>query len=233
MLEMRAARKDDDLNPLWNTAFEPDEAFFSRDYAPEKALVYTDGGKPVSMLHMLPRIILSGGERLRAGYFMGIATDPAYRKRGLAGSLIITALKTMENEGYDCAFLIPANSALAVYYGKFGMTIRGRRPSAAGKSPYNNSADINDIPRLSALYDEAFPDRAERNAIEWETILQEYTVLLRADGYTAGDNRGVLERVPSEPDIPEDVCAACIRPFRSEVEDLLTRNKPYINLLYT
>ncbi len=231
MLDMRTADSGDDLRPLWNLAFQPDEAFFTRDYAPEKALIYTDGEKPVSMLHMLPRVILSGKRELRAGYLMGIVTDPAYRKRGLAGNLINAALKTLEDEGCDCAFLIPASAALAVYYGKFGMTLRGHRPLTAGDSPYDRLAGRQDIPKLSALYNEAFPDRALRDTFEWETILLEYTVLLGADGYTVGDDRGLLERVPAGSDMPEDECAACIRPFTADAERFLAR--PYINLLYT
>ncbi|MDR1669726.1 MAG: GNAT family N-acetyltransferase [Oscillospiraceae bacterium] len=230
MLDLRTARESDDLRPLWNTAFEADEAFFTRDYRPERALIYTGGGKPVSMLHMLPRTVITGGRRLRAGYLMGIATDPAYRRRGLAGNLITAALKAFEEDHCDCAFLIPASAALAVYYGKFGFTVRGLTAHTGG-GRFSRPAGTGDSPRLRELYDGAFPDRAERDAFEWETILLEYEVFFGEDGYAAGDGRGVLERVPSG--FTESGCAACIKPFTAQTAELLARHRPYINLLYT
>ena len=234
MFDMRTARDGDDLRPLWNTAFLPDEAFFTRDYKPERALILTDGPKPVSMLHTLPRTLLLGDRTLRAGYIMGIATDPAYRKRGLAGKLITAAVKTIEEEGFDCAMLIPASAALAVYYQRFGLILRGRAPQTDGATPPDGRpARADDIPRLSALYGGAFAHRAERDVFEWETILLEYAVLLGEDGYTVGDERGVLEQIPAPPGAPERDRAACIKPFTAQAETLLTENRPYINLLYT
>jgi GNAT superfamily N-acetyltransferase len=228
VFEFRRAVRGDDLRPLWNAAFEPDEVFFTRDYQPENAFICADNGKPVSMLHLQRKTITAGGESLSAGYLMGIATDPAYRRRGLAGKLIEEALRVCEN--LDCAFLIPASENLAVYYAKFGLTLRGRRPSTGHLSPCTGKAGC--IETLSGLYERAYPDRAERTVYDWETILLEYDV--RADGcrYTVGDGRGVLEAVPP-PDTPADGCAACILPFTDRAGSLLTRYKPYINLLYT
>lgn len=233
MDDIRRARDTDDLRPLWNTAFLPDEVFFTRDYRPERALIVTDGPKPVSMLHILPRTLLLENASLRAGYIMGVATDPAYRGQGLAGNLITAAVGAIEKDGCDCAMLIPASASLALYYRRFGFTLRGAMPCSDQPPAGQYPAGSDDIPKLSVLYDTAFPCRAERDSSEWETILQEYTVCLGADSYTVADERGTLERIPVLPGSPDCDRAACIKPFCLGTEALLTKNRPYINLLYT
>ncbi|MCL1807033.1 MAG: GNAT family N-acetyltransferase [Oscillospiraceae bacterium] len=227
--DIRQARETDDLRPLWETAFLPDEAFFSRDYRPEQALIVTDSQKPVSMLHILPRSLRLGDAVYKAGYIMGVATDPACRRQGLAAQLLKQAVKTIEEEEYDCAMLIPASAELARYYAKFGLTMRGSMPVAESEPLYSpRRASNNDIPVLSAWYNEAFPHRAERDGYEWETILLGYTVMIGLNGYTAGDERGLLERVPVPPGTPDCERAACIKPFTAGIQP-----PPYINLLYT
>jgi GNAT superfamily N-acetyltransferase len=230
---MRYARETDDLRPLWNTAFQPDDAFFARDYRPERALICCDGGIPVSMLHMLPRTLLLGRQPIRAGYVMGVATDPAYRRRGLAGNLLNAAIESFSERRFDCVTLIPASGTLALYYQRFGLSMRGRRPMTGGGYFDGRPASNDDIPKLTAFYDAAFPSRVERDIFEWETILLTYAVRIGVDGYTAGDERGVLERVPVPADSPESECAACILPLNEQAETLLVKNRPYINLLYT
>jgi ribosomal protein S18 acetylase RimI-like enzyme len=234
MFETRAARDGDDLRPLWDTAFLPDEVFFTRDYRPERALIVTDGTKPVSMLHMLSRTLLLGEETLRAGYIMGVATDPAYRRQGLAGRLIAAAVQTIEEQGFDCAMLIPASAELASFYQRFGLTLRGRMPRFADSTPPDTRpAGLDDIEKLSALYNAAFPYRVERDAFEWETILLEYAVMIGEDGYMVGDERGILEAIPAPSSASDSGRAACIKPYSPRIQNLLDNNRPYINLLYT
>jgi GNAT superfamily N-acetyltransferase len=230
---MRRAVETDDLRPLWDTAFQPDEVFFSRDYRPEKALIFTDGANPVSMLHILPRVLLMGNQILQVGYIMGVATHPAYRKQGLAGELIAAAVKIIEEQGFDCAMLIPASAALARYYDRFGLTVRGWMPKAEGIPQGVRPAGVNDIPKLAALYCRMFPYRVERGAFEWETILLEYTVLIGESGYTISDGDILHERVPVPPDSPACERAACMKPYTVQAEKLLTERQPYVNLLYT
>ncbi|MCL2003358.1 MAG: GNAT family N-acetyltransferase [Oscillospiraceae bacterium] len=233
-LEMRCAREDDDLQPLWEIAFLPDEVFFTRDYRPERALIYTDGETPVSMLHMLPQTLLLGDWVLQAGYIMGVATNPAYRKRGLAGDLISAAIRVIERQGFDCAMLIPASAALALYYRRFGLTLRGTMPIAGKPVPPDyRSASIDDIPALSAFYDKAFPNRAERGAFEWETILLGYAVTIGSDGYTVEDEGRRMEQIPVPSDTPDCERMVCLKPFTAQAEKLLTEHRPYVNLLYT
>jgi GNAT superfamily N-acetyltransferase len=61
----------------------------------------------------------------RAVYIYGVATRPDHRGRGLAGSLIMEALKT---PGADIAALVPERPELAGFYGRFGFAPRGRLP---------------------------------------------------------------------------------------------------------
>jgi GNAT superfamily N-acetyltransferase len=233
MQEIRRAAETDDLRPLWNKVFLPDEVFFSRGYRPERALIITDGGKPVSMLHILPQTLLLGGAEVTGGYIMGVATDPEYRRRGLAGRLVTKALDMIEKQGKDCAMLIPASAGLAVYYQRFGLTVRGKMPKVRGIPSDFRSARMDDIPALSAMYEAAFADRVLRSAFEWETILLGYSVLMGGGWYTVADGDTLHERVPVPGGTPECERAACIKPFTLHAKRLLEKHVPYINLLYT
>lgn len=217
------------IKALWLQAFPPDEPFFTREYRPERALIYTEKEQVVSMLHMLPRVIILPECRLRTGYIMGVATHTEYRRKGFAGELLRAAIQFLEEQGYDCAMLLPASEALAAYYSRFGLTVRGKKYTGLGGIPEGRPAVFADIPFLSALYDGAFPNRAERTVFEWETILMEYSVVIADGEYAVWDERGVLERIPVPPDAVACPKAACLKLFCNRE---LTES-PYINLLFT
>ncbi len=70
------------------------------------------------MLHLLPFRTELG----RTTYIYGVATDPAFRGRGLAGKLMREAMRLIAERGDDAAFLIrrPAREWLREFYGRFG-----------------------------------------------------------------------------------------------------------------
>ena len=71
-----------------------------------------------AMLHILPFESESG----RTSYIYGVATDPAFRGRGLASQLLREALRRCDEQGDEAVFLIPTpgEAWLRDFYGRFG-----------------------------------------------------------------------------------------------------------------
>ncbi|MBM2623327.1 GNAT family N-acetyltransferase [Actinoplanes sp. LDG1-06] len=99
-----------------NQTFRPTVSFLLRDEA---------SGAPAGMLVTMSWDADTAATGIRDARFMLIATQPAYRKRGVAGALIGQALRTAADEGYDRA-LVEADSENAFgavrLYEKAGFT---------------------------------------------------------------------------------------------------------------
>lgn len=79
------------------------------------------GRRLVSMLHLIPMQTEFGPTT----YIYAVATDRAYRGRGLASSLMTEAMRTIEARGDAAAFLIPSTPALEAFYAPFGLAPAG------------------------------------------------------------------------------------------------------------
>ncbi len=107
---------------LWRAAFGDEEpfidSFLMRYYSRRRALTITCDGKLAAMLHLLP----FESELGRTTYIYGVATDTAYRGRGLASQLLRQAMQQIAERGDDAALLIPTPGQewLRDFYGKFG-----------------------------------------------------------------------------------------------------------------
>ncbi len=112
---------------LWMTAFGDDEefvdSFLVRHYSRRRMRSISLDGRLAAMLHLLPFETGAG----RATYIYGVATDPAFRGRGLASQLLGEALREIDARG-EAAFLIPTpgNGRLRDFYARFGFA--GRIP---------------------------------------------------------------------------------------------------------
>ena len=75
-------------------------------------------GRTAAMLHLIPFTTGLG----RTTYIYGVATDPAFRRRGLASQLMRQAMALIAERGDDAAFLIPTPGEewLHGFYGRFG-----------------------------------------------------------------------------------------------------------------
>ena len=110
-----------DCKRLWTEVFGDDEAFVDaflvRRYSRRRMLSATCEGRMAAMLHLLPFATELGP----ATYIYGVATDPAYRRRGLASQLLREALRIVDERG-ETAFLIPSpgDSHLRDFYARFG-----------------------------------------------------------------------------------------------------------------
>ena len=107
---------------LWMTCFDDDEefvdAFLIRHYDAGLMLAATEEGALRAMLHLLPFTCETG----RTVYIYGVATDPAFRERGLASRLLREALRRIDAAGIGTALLIPAAGSprLRDFYARFG-----------------------------------------------------------------------------------------------------------------
>ncbi|MDE6446253.1 MAG: GNAT family N-acetyltransferase [Alistipes sp.] len=109
---------------LWQRVFGDDDAFVDafllRHYDRSRMLAVEQEGRLAAMLHLLPFDTALG----RASYIYGVATDPAYRGRGLASQLMREALRQCDERGDEAVFLIPTpgQPRLRDFYGRFGFS---------------------------------------------------------------------------------------------------------------
>lgn len=107
---------------LWLACFGDDEefvdAFLIRYYDARRMLAATEKGVVRAMLHLVPFTSGMG----RAVYLYGIATDPAFRGRGLASRLLREALRRCDAAGIATTLLVPASGEprLRDFYARFG-----------------------------------------------------------------------------------------------------------------
>ncbi len=125
MLRLATPEQIPALKAIWAAGFPDDSSavideMFGRLFRPEDCMVYMEEEKPVSMAFMLPAVYHSGGERYAAQYIYAAATLPAYRGRGIFGTLLQRAHALARERGQVASFLRPGEPSLAAYYRRFG-----------------------------------------------------------------------------------------------------------------
>lgn len=115
-----------ELRRLWRTAFEDDadyqDFYHNQNLRHNRIWTLWDGERLIAMLHANPYRIWVNGTLFPSYYIVGVATDPAYRRRGCMGRLMNAALHTFEREGVDFVYLVPDKEA---YYLPFGFRVVG------------------------------------------------------------------------------------------------------------
>ena len=107
---------------LWMKSFGDEEqfadSFIMRYYSRERMLTAEVESRTAAMLHLVPFDTELG----RTTYIYAVATDPAFRSRGLASQLMREAMQAVAERGDDAAFLIPTPGQewLHGFYGRFG-----------------------------------------------------------------------------------------------------------------
>lgn len=108
------------LRQLWKQAFGDTDAyldsFFAFGYAPDRCRQISIDGKVVAALYWFDCAFY--GKKL--AYLYAIATDEAYRNRGLCRRLMEDTHRHLKNSGYAGALLVPANPGLFDFYKKMG-----------------------------------------------------------------------------------------------------------------
>ena len=108
------------LRTLWQQAFgDPDDfpdSFFATAYSPERCRVLTLEGKPAAALYWFD----CSWEGKRLAYLYAVATDAAFRRKGLCRALMAHTHQHLAESGYAGAVLVPGSEALFRLYEKLG-----------------------------------------------------------------------------------------------------------------
>jgi GNAT superfamily N-acetyltransferase len=118
MSEPRAIQPDELplLGELLNDVFRRSQGVADQDvfcdfplaFAPENlpnGRVIAEAGRPVSHAAVWPRELIVEGWRLKLGVITLVATQPEFRRRGLAARLMTNLQQRMRDEGYDLGVL--------------------------------------------------------------------------------------------------------------------------------
>ena len=97
---------------MWRDIFADESESFLNYYYAEKIkdneiYVIEDGDKIISMIHLNPYEMRVGTENYKLHYIVGVATDPAYRKRGLMAKLLRYVMNIMAERGEPFTYLMP------------------------------------------------------------------------------------------------------------------------------
>lgn len=111
------------LTKLWREAFgDTDEfinSFFSLGFDSERCMYTELDGEPRSALYWFD--CTYNGRKI--AYLYAIATQKAYRGRGLCQALMERTHEHLRSEGYDGAILVPADKTLFAFYEKSGYKV--------------------------------------------------------------------------------------------------------------
>lgn len=113
-------RETTQLRQLWKETFGDEDAFldafFSLGYATHRCLCAREGEKVLSAAYWMEVYT----ERGRYAYVYAVATDRAYRGRGIGKKLLTQAHEVLRVQGYDGVILVPAEPWLFAFYEKLG-----------------------------------------------------------------------------------------------------------------
>lgn len=115
------------LKKLWKEVFKDTDSYidlyFSKKFSTDTTFVYRVDGEITSALYYSDVILYSGEKEYKTAYICGIATTESMRKKGQASVLIKECINKLNENGYDAAFLIPAELSLFDFYKRFGFEV--------------------------------------------------------------------------------------------------------------
>ena len=108
------------LKELYQTAFgdtdEQVDLFFSTAYAPGRCRCITVNGQLAAAHYWLS----CEDEQGKIAYLYAVATDPAFRNRGLCHKLTEDTHRLLAAQGYRAAILVPGSASLFCFYASMG-----------------------------------------------------------------------------------------------------------------
>ncbi len=110
-----------DLRKLYKAAFDDTDAFmdyyFDHKVVFNKVAMIKEDNALVAMMHMNPFVVQFNGMPYHVSYFVAVATDQSYRKRGYMGKLMAFALRKLYEDGEVFSLLMPIDSRIYERYG--------------------------------------------------------------------------------------------------------------------
>ncbi len=108
------------LRQLWKQAFGDSDAFldafFTHAYSPNRCRQIAENGTVVAALYWFDCAF--SGKKI--AYLYAVATDEAYRNRGLCRLLMEDTHRHLKSLGYDGTLLVPGSKSLFSFYEKLG-----------------------------------------------------------------------------------------------------------------
>ena len=122
------------LKALWKQAFGDTDAeidsFFKTVYPEATGFCAEEDGAVIAMLFALPLTLAHGEETQKAAYLYAVATDEAFRGRGVCRALMEFAERTLRKHYVSCLLLVPETEKLASYYETMGYALQTLRADA-------------------------------------------------------------------------------------------------------
>lgn len=97
-----------------------DRQFFSDRLPEATGFCAEEDGAVIAMLFALPLTLAHGEETQKAAYLYAVATDEAFRGRGVCRALMEFAERTLRKRYVSCLLLVPETEKLASYYETMG-----------------------------------------------------------------------------------------------------------------
>ena len=111
------------LRKLWKQTFGDSDAFldlfFGTAFSPDRSLCALDGDKVAAALYWLD----AEWDGKTVAYLYAVATEEAFRGRGLCRRLTEQTHRILQDRGYAGAILVPAEPGLFGMYGKMGYRV--------------------------------------------------------------------------------------------------------------
>ena len=108
------------LRLLWQEAFGDSDSFldgfFATGYSPDRCRMILADRRPVAALYWFD----CRWQDQKLAYIYAVATDKAYRGRGLCSRLMEDTHRLLQRRGYGAAVLVPGSPGLFTLYEKLG-----------------------------------------------------------------------------------------------------------------
>ncbi len=206
MMEIRRSRRAerDELYELWARVFDEDRAwlnrFFTLRYSASDIFVARIDGVLASALHALPASYVQRGEEQPCSFIVGAATDEAFRRRGLMGTLLELTAASYEHP-------ITLFPAVRAFYEANGYTttssllsfpLTGRNASHASSLPVTWEA-LDHIYRTANEAD----GYLVRDEAAWDFLTSGYETIVLEDAYAFISEGKAIEAFALTPEAAE------------------------------
>lgn len=134
--------------PLYEAVFSDPPVFvdfYYREICPENTVFCrVEDGRAVSMLHLNPYRLRFCGAEIQGWYMVAVATDPAYRHRGLMAGLIREAADWLRARHVPFVYLMPVDER--IYAGQDFHTVCPFAGWEAPDGPLESQFDLYCVP---------------------------------------------------------------------------------------
>ncbi|SHK06644.1 GNAT family N-acetyltransferase [Hespellia stercorisuis] len=187
-MELRKLEREEHglTRQLWEDVFVEDTKEFLDYYytvktADNEIYVVEDQNKIRAMIHLNPYKLWVEDKKIKSDYIIAVATEEAYRRKGLMGQLLRRTMRDMYDRKEAFTFLMPAAEAIYTPY-DFRFVFDQKQISICGEDGEKKKlslreAECEDAKKLSGFAKKLLKERyqvyAVRNKKYYETMIRE------------------------------------------------------------